>query len=149
MADKLYVLYTITNNVNGLVYVGKTTKIKRFWKDHLQKAFVHDTDTWLYRDMRKYGVGAFHLDILVEGMDRETCNTEHIKYVASYRAVGKSYNMTAGGFGGDTSMTTRGGQRDISIDIETEVTGTQDERVRKVYGEDTKPLDFGTLFSKK
>lgn len=159
MVNKLYLLYTITNNATGYVYVGKTSNAKRFWKDHIQKAFVHNADTWLYRDMRKYGLGSFHLDILKEGMERDECADEHIKCVGAYRATGKCYNMTAGGFGGDTFVGRRTGRDSkpidgldlpsIEVDTNTEVTGSQNERVKKVFGSDGTSLNFGSLFGKK
>ena len=159
MVNKLYLLYTITNNVTGYVYVGKTANAKRFWKDHIQKAIVHNSDTWLYRDMRKYGLGSFHLDILKEGMERSECATEHVKCVAAYRATGKCYNMTAGGFGGDTYVGKRNEEHlketeatnlpPIVVDTTTEITGSQNERVKKVFGSESSSLNFGILFKKK
>jgi hypothetical protein len=157
MVNKLYLLYTITNNITGYVYVGKTSNAKRFWKDHIKKAFVHNDDTWLYRDMRKYGLGSFQLDILKEGLERDYCAEEQVKCIGSYRAIGKCYNMTAGGFGGDTYVGKRNG-RDAkpieglelpSVDLDMEITGSQDERVKKVFGSDGTSLNFGSLFGKK
>ena len=92
------IIYKITNNVSGDIYVGKTTqKLNRRISRHFYNA-SKGSDTYLYRAMRKYGKDNFTCDI-IETVS-EDINRRERYWIAKLKP---KYNMTRGGDGGDTS----------------------------------------------
>jgi group I intron endonuclease len=92
-------VYTITNTVNGRVYVGKSVMPATRWTQH--KVDSRKGSSPLYRAMRKYGIGAFEFVVV------EECSSESESYDAEKRWIsrlnsttdGWGYNQTAGGTG--------------------------------------------------
>lgn len=92
-------VYTITNTVNGRVYVGKSVMPATRWTQH--KVDSRNGSAPLYRAMRKYGIGAFEFVVV------EECSSEPESYDAEKRWIsrlnsttdGWGYNQTAGGTG--------------------------------------------------
>lgn len=92
-------VYTITNTVNGKVYVGKSCMPATRWTQH--KVDCRTGDAPLYKAMRKHGTGAFEFAVV------EECDSEAASYDAEQRWIarldsttrGSGYNQTAGGKG--------------------------------------------------
>lgn len=89
-------IYKITNNINGKVYIGQTTRtIKiRFneHKDSAEKGYHYS----LYCAMRKYGIENFSVEEI------EQCSTEELDdreqyWISFYDSYHNGYNMTLGG----------------------------------------------------
>lgn len=92
-------IYIITNTITGDQYIGKTEKtVEKRWEKHCYNAQAGQ-DTYLYRAMRKYGIEAFTIKFLCDGLDEE-----EVTMIASLKP---KYNMTRGGTGGDTSASLR------------------------------------------
>ena len=92
-------IYKITNLVNGKVYIGQSTNIKRRWKDHKKDAFWRsgpDYDYPLYRAMRKYGLDNFSFEI-IEECNKNELNEKEKFYIAQYNSYKNGYNQTEGG----------------------------------------------------
>lgn len=88
-------IYLITNQITGDRYVGKTARtIEDRWYQHKKNA-EYGHDTYLYKAMRKYGIDAFIIEFLAEGLDEEE--------VLLIEQLKPEYNMTRGGTGGDMS----------------------------------------------
>jgi group I intron endonuclease len=94
------IIYKYTNRVNGKVYVGKTdNELKvRHW-DHCVRARLGKR-TRFYNAVRKYGMEAFALDVIVEVS--ELGNFVEILFIEALRAKSRlyGYNSTDGGEGG-------------------------------------------------
>lgn len=90
-------IYQITNTVNGKIYIGKTTKtIEERFQRHTYNANA-ESQTHLYRAMRKYGTEAFTVTELESGFNSEDdLNEAEIRYISE---LSPHYNMTAGGEG--------------------------------------------------
>ena len=91
-------IYKIVNNVNDKVYVGKTCRTLTIrWKEHC-KHCNEGVDYPIYRAMKKYGIDAFHMELIEECNNADICNKEKywIKYYNSYE---NGYNATRGGDG--------------------------------------------------
>ena len=60
-------IYSITNTVNGKVYVGLSTNIRKRWTQHKsnQKRKIEPNKV-LYKSMNKYGINNFKFKILEE-----------------------------------------------------------------------------------
>lgn len=88
-------IYKIWNDNNEKVYIGQTTiGIKTRWSQHLYHYLIDNTI--LYRAMRKYGAGSFHIDI-IEECENEKLNDREIYWIAYYDSYNNGYNSTPGG----------------------------------------------------
>lgn len=96
-------VYIITNNINGKVYIGQTTRTaaERF-QGHLATVFKHKRDFKLSRALRKYGPENFKVQTLKICKDKEELNFYEKYFIEQYDSINKGYNMTIGGDGGDT-----------------------------------------------
>lgn len=91
-------IYQITNDVNGKIYIGKTSfSIEKRFKEHCQDAFRRSCEKRpLYSAMRKYGIEHFHIEVI-----EETDNPEEreIYWIEQKRSFKDGYNATLGGDG--------------------------------------------------
>lgn len=99
-------IYKITNQINGKIYIGQTTKsIEQRWMQH-EKNAKQFPNRYLYDAMNHYGYDNFTIEVVEECEDCNLNNREKywIAYFHSYyldeRQCG--YNMTLGGDGGNT-----------------------------------------------
>jgi group I intron endonuclease len=109
VATNTYKIYKCTNNVNGKVYIGYTRK-------SLEKRIIeHKSNSkkgshyLLHKAIQKYGIDAFHWEIIFESKDKnyllEEMESYFIKEYNSYFENDCGYNMTYGGQGGMTDRT--------------------------------------------
>ena len=92
-------IYKITNLINGKVYIGQSTNIKRRWKDHKKDAFWKNNPEYeypLYRAMRKYGINNFSFEVLEE-CSKDELNDKEKFYITKYDSYKNGYNQTEGG----------------------------------------------------
>jgi group I intron endonuclease len=93
----MYHIYQVTNNINGKVYVGFTTKSPSVrWKEHQEKAFRGDNNHFS-NAIRKYGSGNFTPNAIEEGLDQNFGKNFREPYWISL--LKPEYNMTKGGEG--------------------------------------------------
>jgi group I intron endonuclease len=97
---KSYSVYLITNTVNGKVYVGKAANPKTRWYSHTHNARRGGTAT-LQKAIRKYGAGAFTMEILATcASDSEALARERVEIATrKTRLYHIGYNSTDGGEG--------------------------------------------------
>lgn len=96
----MYNIYKITNTVNGLIYIGCTTKdIDTRMKGH--KSRYRNRDTELYKAMRKYGFDKFTIEVIESGSDDSIRYSREKYFIDKLNAMNPSigYNMTIGGLG--------------------------------------------------
>jgi len=94
-------IYKITNNVNGKVYIGQTTKtLEQRKAGHLQDA-KNGVNRHLYDAMRKYGFENFIFEELCKANSKSELNYLEAKYILEYDSVRTGYNM---GYGGDNNV---------------------------------------------
>lgn len=91
-------VYKITNNINGKVYIGITEQsLAQRWNQHLLKAKQGDA-RHLYNAMRKYGIDNFSIEIVEDGITDYNVLLEKEKfYVSEFNSLNNGYNMTSGG----------------------------------------------------
>ena len=88
-------IYKITNTITGDFYIGKTVRtLEQRWYHHCKTA-EYGSNTYFHKAIRKYGVESFTIEFIAEGLDEEE---KH--WITELRPT---YNLTAGGTGGDTS----------------------------------------------
>lgn len=100
-------IYKITCEVDGKIYIGKTTKsIEDRFKEHIdnsrKNSYRHKS--YLYNAIRKYGPEKFSVDLIEECCDESSLNDRErfwiIELNSRDRDVG--YNIHEGGKGGKT-----------------------------------------------
>lgn len=97
----MYILYLITNLVNGKVYVGQTKQsLKSRWRGHLQDCRT-DPDHPLYRAIRKYGQDSFSIEPIVFVDTKEEADYQERLWILLFRAhvSQNGYVCTWGGDG--------------------------------------------------
>ncbi len=92
-------IYIIENKLNGDAYVGKSVNVQRRWVKH--KEASRESDTHLYRAMRKYGIENFEIRTIDEHDDEEYALTIlEPRWIKQLKEEGRNlYNMTEGGDG--------------------------------------------------
>ena len=91
-------IYKITNNINGKVYIGKTTKtVEERWKGHLKKKNYKKNK--FYNALNKYGIDNFTIEE-IEECDDDLLNEQEIYWINFYNSYENGYNSTGGGDGG-------------------------------------------------
>lgn len=88
-------IYKIWNEENDKVYIGQTSVgIKARWSQHLKNYLTNNNV--LYRAMRKYGAGIFHIE-LIEECENDELNKREIYWISYYDSYKNGYNSTPGG----------------------------------------------------
>jgi len=98
-------IYLITNNTNGKIYIGRSVKTasKRFL-EHKREAAKGIYETALHRAMRKYGFECFSISVLFQSdaVNSKILDRMEVFFIAKYDSCNPKigYNMTIGGDGG-------------------------------------------------
>jgi group I intron endonuclease len=87
-------IYRITNTINNDCYIGKTSDIKRRYKQHLSCA-SRNSQCYIHNAIRKYGKENFIIEELETTTELEVNNRERY-WIA---LLHPKYNMTPGGDG--------------------------------------------------
>ena len=94
------IIYKITNEINGKVYIGLTTQTLEYsWSRHLTEGRNIKNNKHLYKAMRKYGEHNFVIEQIDESNDFAELGELERKYIKMYDSTNaeKGYNLTAGG----------------------------------------------------
>ena len=97
------IVYAITNTVNGKRYIGMTEQpLNRRWMEH-KCAAKAGVKTALHAAIRKYGVKAFTVEVLVSveaAAGRKTLGAIERAMIAEHKTLSpQGYNLTLGGDG--------------------------------------------------
>ena len=90
-------IYKITNQKNGLCYIGQSTDIATRWKTHVKCGLGIDTPVQnkLYQAMKRDGITNFTFELL-EKCDRNLLNEKEKFYIDLYQSYTYGYNSTQG-----------------------------------------------------
>lgn len=92
------IIYKITNNINGKVYIGQTIRsVERRFVEHKTK---DSACRKLNRAMDKYGKNNFSIEELVKAKTQEDLDRLEKKYIKQYDAINSGYNIREGGSNG-------------------------------------------------
>jgi group I intron endonuclease len=94
------IVYKVTNQVNGKVYIGQTIKsLAHRWRDHIFRA-NGGSDYIFHRAIRKNGASNFVCETLCECSTKEEMNREEsASIMRAGSKVPAGYNLTDGGEG--------------------------------------------------
>lgn len=95
------VVYKITNNINGKIYIGKTINMH---KRHLKylSCVRNGSSQPIVKAMIKYGVENFTFEVVSTFMNEDELNKGEIYYINKFNSINEGYNISLGGDGGDT-----------------------------------------------
>lgn len=109
------IVYRVTNQINGKVYIGKTTKNLATRKRKHYEAVKYCHTQWHFHcALRKYPEDVFVWEVIAEAESNEELNALEIGYIKEYASYDptKGYNST---FGGDGAPHTEEGKRKIGL----------------------------------
>ena len=88
-------IYKIWNEENDKLYIGQTSVgIKTRWSSHLKNYLTNNAV--IYRAMRKYGAGIFHIE-QIEECDNSILDEREKYWIEYYDSYKNGYNSTPGG----------------------------------------------------
>ena len=107
----MYCIYKITNNVNGMIYIGRTNNIKRRIKEYRCKSkspFKKKSKYRIVLEMYKYGFKNFTFDVIEDNLTFEQSCDREAYWIAKLNAKDPNigYNSKAGGIGGSMNKET-------------------------------------------
>jgi hypothetical protein len=114
------IIYKITNNINGKIYIGQTTlSIKIRWKQHCSR----HKDQVIQRAIRKYGKKNFTIEEIDGANSLSELNylEQHYIYIHNSK-VPHGYNVKNGGLRGSHSEETRKKMSAAHIGLEYNIT---------------------------
>ena len=87
------VIYVITNLLNGMQYVGQTTRsVEQRFKEHLK------ADSYIGCALRDFGAENFSVEIVAECASKKELNEKEIFFIEKFDCMAPNgYNLTAGG----------------------------------------------------
>ena len=102
---KNYVVYKITNNVNGKIYIGMTNNLKTRWSGNGTQYSVRGgikTSRPFWNAIQKYGWENFKKEVLYDGLTRDEAIKTEIETIKKFDSTNKivGYNLSPGGNGG-------------------------------------------------
>ena len=95
-------IYSITNLLNGKIYIGQSSNIERRWRDHKSRAYNINNRQYncpLYQEMRQYGIQNFSFEVVEECSEKDLLDREKY-WVGKYQSFVDGYNATKGGNSG-------------------------------------------------
>lgn len=97
---KIYSIYTVTCQIDNMIYVGFSDDPTKRFRKHKQSA-LHNSQCYLHKSMRKHGIENFVQEIIYQSLDGENCLHEWEPYfIKKYNSFAPSgYNLTLGGEG--------------------------------------------------
>jgi group I intron endonuclease len=111
-------VYAARNKINGMTYVGKTTRTLEERKQGHLKDALDGSHLYFHKSIRKYGFGAFEWTVLYQDddNDREWMDWWEMKFI---RRLGTKkpggYNLSDGGEGGTGFKHTEDARRKMSL----------------------------------
>jgi group I intron endonuclease len=92
------IIYKVTNNTNGMIYIGQTSQtlekrknIHKYESKHSKRHFC--------RAINKYGMEGFTWEIIFNCFDKKEMDEMEKFFIANYKAYNYLYNLTDGGDG--------------------------------------------------
>ena len=94
------IIYKVTNNINGKIYIGQTTKSLDIRRKQHENRYKYQNDMAISRAIYKYGKDNFSWEIIDTATSIEELNKKEsywIEKLDSLATNGKGYNLKGGG----------------------------------------------------
>ena len=94
------IVYKITNNINGKVYVGKSKRLPSIrWAEHQRYAREANRTNLIYLAIRKYGIENFSFEVIENNIPDSLLAQKECEYIKQFNSFHNGYNETVGGEG--------------------------------------------------
>ncbi len=143
----MYLVYLITNLINGKKYIGQTSKTLDWrWSEHVKVRYKSPVArTYIHRAIRKHGSNSFIVKELDRHEDRDVILYREIFWIAALKTYNPTYgyNCTYGGEGVVMTEETKEKLRKANIGkVQSEETRRKISEIQK--GKKRKPLSKET-----
>ena len=85
-------IYCITNNINGMKYVGQSVCIEERFKQHIHS----NSDSEIHKAIEEYGVVNFRFEVLI-ACSKQELDEQEVKFIRLLDTYENGYNQTRGG----------------------------------------------------
>lgn len=97
------IIYKVTNNINGKVYIGQTKRtLQCRWKQHCYA--VHSKHRFLFLKLQKaikeFGVDNFSIEQIDSAESKAEADEKEVFWIKFYNAIEDGYNSSPGGKAG-------------------------------------------------
>lgn len=100
-SQKNFIVYKITNKINGKVYIGQTTEtLEKRWKRHC--GYQLNDGTYFHNAIKKYGADNFSVELLAEANNQLELDEKEFYYIDLYKSNSYNSKFEKGKCGGDT-----------------------------------------------
>lgn len=89
-------VYKIENEIDGKMYIGASTNIKKRWSNHKDRAFCTTDKEYnkvLYQAFREFGLDVFNFFIIEEVDDLENLRNREKYYIQQFDSENNGYNV--------------------------------------------------------
>lgn len=96
--NKMWLLYRITNNLNGKVYIGQTVNVKERWLRHKRfSESISEKSQYVHRAIAKYGIDNFTFEIIATTLTGESATETENVLMVQYKSLDSQfgYNLKA------------------------------------------------------
>ena len=95
------VIYKVTNNINGKVYIGRTKNtVEHRWKQHCHNAKSKHAHFKLQAAIREFGPENFSIVQIDCAATKEEADAKEVYWISHCNAVEEGYNISPGGRNG-------------------------------------------------
>lgn len=99
-SNKQYLVYKLTNTINGKAYIGITSRDESFrWSEHKVRAKQGLRGSRLYDAIRKYGPDAFSREVIATASTEDESRELERRYIQEFDTYENGYNSNLGGYG--------------------------------------------------
>ncbi len=99
-SNKQFLVYKLTNTINGKVYIGITARSEpERWSEHKKRAKEGVRNSRLYAAIRKYGPDAFSREVIATASTEEELRELERRYIQEFNTYEAGYNSNLGGYG--------------------------------------------------
>lgn len=85
-------IYCITNNINGMKYVGQSVCIEKRFQQHIHS----NCNSEIHKAIEEYGVANFRFEVLV-ACSKSELDEQEVKFIRLLDSYENGYNQTRGG----------------------------------------------------
>lgn len=89
-------VYKIENEIDGKMYIGASTNIKKRWSNHKDRAFCPTDKEYnkvLYQAFREFSLDVFNFSIIEEVDDLENLRNREKYYIQQFDSENNGYNV--------------------------------------------------------